>query len=121
MHTPEPDTMALGQLASQANGNYGTGISAQALKSGAPFGGGAPLVRKIAMAAARALSHASKLFACDSEEKRVPGPGIPLRKRWPFTAVALAFCDAAVDLTARGRCLPTSYSLLRPPSAGPWR
>ena len=76
MHTPEPDTMALGQLASQANGNYGTGISAQALKSGAPFGGGAPLVRKIAMAAARALSHAGKLLHVTAKEA---GTWHPLR------------------------------------------
>ena len=52
-------------------------------------------------------------LACDSERS---GYLASPAQRWPFTAVALALYDAAVDLTARGRCLPTSYSLLRPPA-----
>lgn len=103
MHTPR--TRHHGpwlQLASQANGNYGTGISAQALKSGAPFGDSVILGVQIAMALPVRFHMPANLWHVTAN-LRVPD--VPAQHR-TFTAVALASYDPAVDLTARGQGPP---------------
>ncbi|KAJ8117233.1 hypothetical protein OPT61_g1527 [Boeremia exigua] len=85
MHTPKTRNHGPWlQLASQASGNYGTGISAQALKSGAPFGGHVVLGAQIVMALPVRF-HMPSNFWHVTAQKRVPDvPALALRlsPRW---------------------------------------